>query len=205
LVKYWDKRIAIFGPEKAFLSMKLTEALKDDEAALCMGFMRLMPARDASGRSILFIDPSRLDKSKYSRESMVRATWYVIHAALENVQAQKKGIVFLAYPKNAKFGEFDRTLTKMKMESIRGCLPVRVSAFHICHPPVFFSIIWPFVSFFLGERLRKRVRVESGSNEKIMEKLANCGLTKDCVPSELGGNIVLDHKNWLLDRKASGL
>jgi hypothetical protein len=185
--------------------MKLTEALKDDEVALTMGLIRLLPTKDASGRSILFIDPSRLDKSKYSRESMARATWYVIHAALEKVEAQMKGIIFIVYPKDAQFGQFDRTLMKMNMESIRGCLPVRLSAFHICHPPAFFSVIWSLVSLFLRERLRKRVKVESGSNEKVMEKLAKYGLTKDRVPSELGGNIVLDHKNWLIERKASDL
>jgi hypothetical protein len=77
----------------------------------------------------------------------------------------------------------------------------------ICHPPALFSVIGPLINLFLGERLRKRVKVESGgSDERDLEKLTNYDLTKDRVPSELvGGHTVLDHKNWLLDRKASDL
>lgn len=151
MAKYWDKRIELFGPNKAFLPLKLDAALQGDEAALNIGFTRLVPAQDHHGRSILLADPSNQDSSLYTRESMLRAMWYILHASLENEGAQKRGIVMIIYPKNARFKQFDRHMSKMFMESIKGCLPVRVSAFHICQPPTFFSIIWPFINLFLGE------------------------------------------------------
>jgi len=203
LVKYWDKRIELFGLNKAFRPLKLDGALQGDETALGMGFTRLVPAQDEHGRSILLADPSKQDASLYERESMLRAMWYVLHASLENEDAQKRGIVMIIVPKNARFKQFDRHLSKMLMESIKGCLPVRVSAFHICQPPTFFSMIWPIMNLFLGERLRKRVKVYSGSDKKVLEKLQVYGLSNDSIPSELGGNIVLDHKNWLYERRAS--
>jgi len=152
LIKYWDKRIFIFGEEKAFLPLTLEGALRDDEVALERGFSRLVPgAKDPMGRSIVFLDPSRLDRSKYERNSMVRATWYVLHAALENPDAQKNGVVALGYPKHAHISQLDRGLIKQNGESIRGCIPVRIAAFHICHPPTFFAIVFPIVRLFLGE------------------------------------------------------
>lgn len=66
---------------------------------------------------------------------------------------------------------------------------------------------WAYVllNYLHSQRLRKRVKVYSGSNEKVLQKLQVYGLSKDSVPSELGGNVVLDHKNWLYERKASSL
>jgi hypothetical protein len=204
--KYWNKRISVFGQDKAFLPMTLDGALKDDHISLGVGFARLVvPAKDPAGRSIIFADPSKLDSTKYDRESMVRATWYVMHAALESVDAQKMGVVMVAYPKHVHITQVDRKLMKLNMESIKGCIPVRLAAFQICHPPEIFSIIFPLIKLFLGERLRKRIKVHSGSDEHVLEQLSKYGLTKDCLPTELGGAIVLDHDNWLSERKSSSL
>jgi hypothetical protein len=53
----------------------------------------------------------------------------------------------------------------------------------------------------MGDRLRKRVRVHSGSEQKVLKALEKqFGLTKDVLPSDIGGNIVLDHGQWLADR-----
>lgn len=205
LAKYWNKRIELFGPEKAFLPMTQDGALKDDEVALSLGFARLMPSKDPSGRSIVFVDPSKLDSSKYERESMCRALWYILHASLENAQAQQYGNIMLGYPRNAKLTQVDRTLMKMNMECIRGCIPVRISALFLCQPPTFFAVIFPLIRLFLGERLRKRINVVSGSDEEVVEELAKFGLTRDCIPADLSGNVVLDHESWLEERKASDL
>jgi hypothetical protein len=204
MAKYWEKRLVIFGPDRAFLPLTQDQALKDDAVAMGFGFFQLTPCKDPSGRSIIFVDPSRQDKTKYERESMARSMWYVMHAALEDSETQKKGLVAMAYPKKAKFAQLDRGLAKLNMESIKGCVPVRMSVVHLCHPPTFFRIVFPIFKVFMGERIVKRFRVHAGPDESVLEKLATFGLTKDFVPSELGGNIVLDHKAWLSDRKADG-
>lgn len=170
-----------------------------------MGFWRLVPAKDRQGRSIVMMDPSRIgDKTLYDRESMARSMWYVIHAALEDETTQKKGIVFIVYPKHAKFANFDRTLVKINSDSAKGCLPIRISVMHVCHPPTFFQIIFLFLKLLMGERLRKRFRLHGGSKEHVLDRLAEVGLTKDTLPSEVGGDIILDHTTWLAERKAAG-
>ena len=53
---YWDKRIEVCGPEKAFLPLTLSGALKDDDVALSIGFINyLAGCTDPKGRGILYI------------------------------------------------------------------------------------------------------------------------------------------------------
>jgi hypothetical protein len=203
--KYWDKRVEVFGPEKAFMPLTLSKALKDDMVALSTGFFSLTGTKDASGRSIIFIDPSKQDKSKYPRESMCRAMWYILHAALEDEVTQKLGVINVAFPHHAKFSQMDRSLCKMNMESLKGCIPARQSGFHICHPPSFVSVLLPILKSFMGERMRKRIKLHSGSTEKVMKHIAAFGLPKDSMPTDLGGEAVVDHLSWLDHRRTSGL
>jgi len=206
LTKYWDKRIEIFGPEKAFLPLTLEKALKDDSVALSFGFTRDTGKKDPFGHAVIFVDPSLQDPTKYERESAVRALWYVMHAVLEDEEVQKRGTIMLAYPKRAKLSQFDNKLVNMNISSIRGCIPVRVAAFHICHPPTFFSIVFPIVKLFMGEKLRKRVKVHAGSDKHVLQRLASpFGLTKEVLPTDLGGEVVLHHDAWLKARKEAGM
>ena len=79
-----------------------------------------------------------------------------------------------------------------------------MSAVHLCHPASFFRIVWPFFQLLMGERLRKRVRLHAGSVEHVLEQVGAFGLTKDHLPTDIGGNIVLDHETWVAKRKAAG-
>lgn len=56
----------------------------------------------------------------------------------------------------------------------------------------------------MGERIRKCFRLHGGSNEHVLDRLAEVGLAKDSLPSEIGRDLILDHTFWLADRKAAG-
>jgi hypothetical protein len=129
-IKYWDKRVDIFGMAHAFQPLTQAAALKNDMATFEYGVVRLVvdsktgrQAKDPSGRGIVFLDPSLQDKTKYTNQSMLRCVWYTFHAALEDEETQKRGMVFLVYPAKAKFQQFNRALAKDITSSIRGCLP----------------------------------------------------------------------------------
>jgi len=120
---YWDKRVALFGPEKAFQKLTQDEALKDDTAALSNEFFRLVGTKDPSGRNIILGDPSKQDHEAIPTDSMARAIWYVFHAALEDETTQQKGWIILAYPQKARVKQFNRDLMKIITSSIKGCIP----------------------------------------------------------------------------------
>mmetsp|Transcript_20944 Transcript_20944/g.45673 ORF Transcript_20944/g.45673 Transcript_20944/m.45673 type:complete len:317 (+) Transcript_20944:15-965(+) len=201
LLKYWDKRVELFGEDKAFLPLTLDGALRDDEVALEMSLMQSTEATDEAGRRIVLGDPSRLDKTKYTVPDMVRAFWYTMHAVLEDEMTQKRGVILLLYPHHAHVSQFDRKLIAANAESMKGILPVRIGSFQICHPPTFFQIVFPVIKFLLGKRLRQRIKVHAGSKEHVLERLAHFGIPKESVPSDLGGDVVLDQKAWLAKRK----
>lgn len=51
--------------------MTLSEALRDDYAALQAGVFALLPRRDLSGRLLLFVDRNSLTYEGYDADSMV--------------------------------------------------------------------------------------------------------------------------------------
>lgn len=179
--------------------------MKDDEFTLTKGFINFTGKTDPTGRSILFADPSKLDPKAYEAKSMCRAFWYVLHSLLENKETQKKGVIFLVWPHNASLKNVDKKLIKMNADSMKSCIPLRVSAIHMCHPPRIFSYVFPILKFFMGEIIKKRIRVHSGSTEKVLGYLEECGLTKDILPSELGGEVPIDMKKWIQERRDAGL
>lgn len=73
LVRYWNDRYKIFGPDKFCLPMTLKGALKDDSLALSRGYVQLLPETDTAGRAVVYIDWSSHEPSVgYTEESMVR-------------------------------------------------------------------------------------------------------------------------------------
>jgi len=46
-------------------------------------------------------------------------------------------------------------------------------------------------------RMRKRVRVHSGSEEKVLENLREFGLRSKVLPIEIGGDVIFDTDSWI--------
>jgi hypothetical protein len=71
---------------------------------------------------------------------------------------------------------------------------------------VFFAVVFPLFKIFLGERLRKRLKLHAGTKEHVLQALAEpYGLTRDVIPAELGGDVALDARSWLDARLARGM
>lgn len=175
-----------------------------DERELALGFLRLIPDTDGTGRCNIFIDPSVLEGHGYSDKNMVRVLWYTLHAALESESTQQKGIVFVVYLKYTYVKHFDRSLVKVLANSIKGVLPVRVSAIHIFHAPYLFEVLFDVVSMLLGERLTKRMKMYSGEDEAIHDQLTDFGILPSRLPEELGGSLKLDQDQWIAERESEG-
>ena len=163
-----------------------------------------MPAKDITGRAIIFSDPSKQDKSVCDREMMVRAIWYIFHAALEETSVQQKGVVIILYYKKLKYKDTDRIQLKMILDSLGGCLPVRISAFHVIYPPNFVKIVFPFVKLRLAPKIRKRIIFHTGPCEKILKRLKQFHLVPAYFPVDIGGKVIIDQNEWIEKRLAVG-
>lgn len=207
--QYWKKRVEIFGEERAFLPLTLNQALHDPsiQKAFHMGVMTLLDkAKDPAGRAIVYFDPSKYDPSKYTLQTIIPAYWYVLHAALEMTTAQQKGLIFLGDPGRARMSQFDRAVAKELIASLRGALPIRLSAFHLVHPPTFAKLVLPIVKMFMSDRMKKRLVIHAGKQDKVLKDLeTKNGLTKDMLPTTIGGNCNVDHHAWAQRRSSSGL
>lgn len=213
LAKYWDKRIEIFGESQAFQPLVLSTLSPDIDAGLSLQFLRLTQTSDTGNRSILYAEIARLmggyNKSNdEDRARIARAVWYTMHVALEDEMTQRVGMVFLVNYNNTKASVVDRKLMGLIMGSINGCLPIRIGAFHVCHPPWFFGkLVFPIIKMMMSERMKKRFVLHNGSSqEKILKQFEDkYGLSCDVLPSELGGKINFDTEKWIKERKNSGL
>jgi CRAL/TRIO domain len=203
-VKYWDKRVEAFGPIYAFQPLTLNGALRDDTIPLEIGAIQIIRRRN--DRDILYFDPSKLDKTKYTRESARRAFWYLFHALLEDVNVQKRGLIVINYNANFSLSNRDPPFTKMFFNTIKGALPIRISAIHGCHVPYIYGCVIALLMIFLGERLRKRIVVHNGTNDEVNAALVKkFGIAMEYIPSDMGGLLKLDIYNWLQERRNAGL
>lgn len=139
-MKYWKKRIEIFGDIDAFRPLHLTSSLGPEiEQGLSIQFMRLTQTMDTGNRSLMYAEAARLmgayDKSNDNdRLNIARGIWYLFHSVLEEERVQKVGMVFLINYSGAHISVVDPKLMSMVMSSVSGCLPIRVGAIHVCNP-----------------------------------------------------------------------
>jgi len=143
----------------------------------------------------------------HDRRSVNRATWYVVHAILENdIEAQRRGIVLLTYPFRAAASQFDARSICDDIDSLRGCIPVRVCAVHVCHPPLFAHVALPVVRLLIGPKMGRRLHVHCGRKEEVIAKLiGGHGIPRRSVPCDMGGQLVLNQDLWLAERRVAGL
>lgn len=203
LAKYWKKRIKIFGDFAFDEKLTLDRALCRDRMSLGIGFIQQLPGTDSMGRAVALVQPRRLDRSKYTRDGMVRSVWYIMHAILESESAQKKGIVFIVDLQGSKMHHFDIKMVKECTSSIKGVLPLRVSAIHFCQTPKIFDIISGTVHLLLGDILRKRIKNHGSwfKSENDVKILESYGISRKSIPIDLGGEEKLDIALWLAARQ----
>lgn len=124
------------------------------------------------------------------------------YIALEDLETQKHGLVYLIESRNANILKVDNKLSKMNQRAAKGAIPVRMTCFHMVHPPALMGILWPLVKRFLSKRLLKRMKIHyASSDDDILIQLAEFEITKETVPVESGGALPFDPKGWIEARR----
>jgi len=101
LVTYWEQRLQIFGPENAFKPLNQTGeecALQPQDIELLNTQFCVIAHSDARGRSVLFIDHTRLPDDKQQDECLdepLRVLFYMLAVLSENDNSQSKSPIIV--------------------------------------------------------------------------------------------------------------
>jgi len=204
LVRYWRERRFLFGEEKAFLPIRLHQAMRDDLDMLERGTILLLPD-DARGRTVVYYDRNRVDYSNPNRFSLLRVLWYIGHAGLAQ-ESCENGVVIITNFRVESTNMFNRKLTKLIWFTVNQCLPIKVCSVHACRVPLFGIFLIPAIKSCIGRHVRLRFIVhKGGTNEDIVRKLERYGLRRSGIPDTLGGTYTSDIDEWLEERFMLGL
>mmetsp|Transcript_17026 Transcript_17026/g.23964 ORF Transcript_17026/g.23964 Transcript_17026/m.23964 type:complete len:385 (-) Transcript_17026:102-1256(-) len=214
LVNYWDRKVQLFGADKAFrpLRMPIDFAPKDETSATQGGF-RLLPARDEAGRAVIFSFRRYYDNRHENIESMLRLFWCISHAALEDPEdgdtIQQVGFVGLTgngmddvaadsmLQACSNHIEFYSTF----YSDLIHCLPMKIAAIHMFAPNPWVKLLIEHVLSFQGPHLRARVQIYDGTTEENLDKLEDYGISPEMVPPELGGTLDFNYHGWLMRKR----
>lgn len=185
--------------------MTLDKALRDDMAVFESGLFALA-GTDNEGRRILIYRNRFADPSSYSMESAFRALMYMYLSSVQEEESQKKGIVIISDNRDVTLKNYFgfRPLRRC-LKMIKGSVPVRAGAVHLCNMPIFVRAVFPAAKLVLAPEVLERLQLHAGTEEHIMRKFEKSGLKKEMIPQDMGGDFELDIKRWIADRRAKGL
>ena len=202
LVKYWEMRLMLFE-EKAFLPMRLDGALQGDiETMAIVPDLHFITGKDEHGRLILFGNKARLDFHRYSRRSVNRCVWYHIHInTVNDVEAQKRGMVGVGFFRINSPKQFDRINLKWYIALLQEALPIKLVCWHICHTPEFFKVVFPMMKFMMGKELRLHSKIHHGAEGSVLADLARYGVQRHNILKCMGGTFDLNINDWINERR----
>jgi hypothetical protein len=212
LAEYWKVRHQLFQ-HRAYHPMTLREdgaLFPDDRPLWDHASVVLMPHTDIWGRSMVFVDRSRLslDHSTYPLfdENKLRCMFLLFHmACCDNPMTQKDGMVLLVAANAAPQG----TLFGRVRLMVKNALPISSVELHLFFLPSRSSLVVGLVEQIfsylieLSGLMGEFVIVHRGQTDEdivqgIMTKL---GITKRMIPTWVGGTWKKeDYKRWFHSR-----
>lgn len=201
LARYWQFRLEAFGEERCFQPLTLAGAMIDEVVPMMNHrIFNVLPVTDTAGRAIVFVDISKRDYGIYSEKQEIRVYLYILETIVQNRRLCRRGITFLSTGKHAGKKHFSRKFAQLRREA-ENCSPIHVRAVHLCHPSTIMNyVIYPIMKYFMPQEFRLRFRLHNGSEEEVLRALEGYCLPRDRVPRELGGDVLLDMNQWVLDR-----
>lgn len=190
------------------MPITLSEALCGDAGAVRAieaGIFYLLPHTDLSGRQLFFVEPCRHTKKGYSAAALLRAVWYTIEvAAREKEQDIESGVVEIIWDRDSTVWDYDSQVYSRWTDFETHCWPIQIIAFHACLPPPFIlRLIYPIMMALTDKRARARTIVHDVPESSIIEVLSSYGILKRMLPTQIGGDLVIDQTQWITDRRVA--
>jgi hypothetical protein len=215
---YWQKRRALFGPERAWLHMHRTDGTSgvltsQDVAALNQSCLCPLPS-DAHGHQVYYVDVAKIANS--ASDQGLRCLFYLLQQShindgsrnpemMMSTSCSRKGLVqLLMVSDQTPAASLERFVSLMS--TMLESMPLPLQRLHILTPTASSpttatrttssfssSCADATISFLMRLVLAKSLSEECVvtsfvSRQDLIQKLAFYGLHEDCLPTGLGGS-----------------
>ncbi|XP_048733310.1 tyrosine-protein phosphatase non-receptor type 9-like isoform X2 [Ostrea edulis] len=150
----------------------------------------VLRGRDRNGAAIALFTARIHQPSLTSHQLVLKALVYQLDAALESIETQRNGLVFIYDMTESKYSNFDYELSKKILNMLKGGYPARLKKVLIVTAPLWFKAPFKILRLFVREKLRDRVYTINLS--QLIQHIPH-----DALPRQLGGASTTNHKAWL--------
>ncbi|CAJ1966142.1 unnamed protein product [Cylindrotheca closterium] len=193
LVRFFEIKLEFFGSRNLVKDIQQSDLKQKDRDYLYSGHIQWVPLKDNSGRLVTIMYPGPKERG-VTLGSLLRVALYLRMVAIEDVQIQRKGFVFVLSAADIGRG-LDLDLPKVKRYverfiEIHNAMPGTLKALHIVcaeNHRSFNQYIFAMMSQFMLLALRPsevaRVRIKKDcSQSEIQEYLIQFGIPEDQIP-----------------------
>ena len=202
LALYWQYRLDRFGEDRCFEPMTLAGAMKNEIINMATsGIYQLMPNTDAAERAIIFCRTARRDLSQYSVRQEFMWLTYLLEIVVQHRSLQGRGFLLLMDTSNATRKHYTSQGLSYLQRALDAAFPIRQRSIHVCNAgPLVNYVLYPVVMRVISKSMRLRTRLHRGSGDDLLRSLAEFNLPQNRVPSDMGGSVLLDISQFLIDR-----
>ncbi|XP_008410585.1 tyrosine-protein phosphatase non-receptor type 9 [Poecilia reticulata] len=157
---------------------------------LLSGKFTVLPGRDANGAALALFT-ARLHRSDITtHKAVLQAIIYQLDKAIESLETQRDGLIFIYDMTNSSYGNFDYELCVKILNLLKGAFPARLKCVFIVSSPLWFRAPFAVLRLFVREKLRERV-----STVRAHELVSHIPVSS--LPEHLGGTSQYSHVAWI--------
>ncbi|XP_061833013.1 tyrosine-protein phosphatase non-receptor type 9 [Nerophis lumbriciformis] len=182
---------------QAYKNTRLKEGIininPDEEplrSELLDGKFTVLPGRDANGAALALFTARLHRPDVTTHKAVLQAIIYQLDKAIESVQTQREGLIFIYDMTNSSYGNFDYELCVKILNLLKGAFPARLKCVFIVSSPLWFRAPFAVLRLFVREKLRERVCTVKAS------ELAT-HIPVSSLPENLGGTSQCSHVAWI--------
>uniref|UniRef100_A0A8D3DMD3 Tyrosine-protein phosphatase non-receptor type 9 n=1 Tax=Scophthalmus maximus TaxID=52904 RepID=A0A8D3DMD3_SCOMX len=153
---------------------------------LLNGKFTVLPGRDAKGAALALFTARLHRPDVTTHKAVLQAIIYQLDKAIESVQTQKDGLIFIYDMTNSSYGNFDYELCVKILNLLKGAFPARLKCVFIVSSPLWFRAPFAVLRLFVREKLRERV-----CTVKAHELASHIPVSS--LPEHLGGTSQYSH------------
>nr|XP_049702360.1 tyrosine-protein phosphatase non-receptor type 9-like isoform X2 [Helicoverpa armigera] len=154
------------------------------------GKFTILPTRDATGAAIAVFTANKHFPTQTTHQITLQGVVYQLDVALQSVETQRAGLVFIYDMTDSKYTNFDYELSQKILTMLKGGYPAKLKKVLIVTAPLWFKAPFRILRLFVREKLRERVHTVNAPQLGLH-------VPRSSLPKQLGGQHEPDHAAWL--------